>query len=30
MSDVTVWVLFLLTCAVALEAMPPKAKKDKT
>jgi hypothetical protein len=24
MSDVTVWVLFLLVCAVVLDAIPPK------
>jgi hypothetical protein len=26
MSDVTVWVLFLMLCAVVLDAIPPKTK----
>jgi hypothetical protein len=26
MSDVTVWMLFLLACAVVLDAIPPKTK----
>jgi hypothetical protein len=29
MSDFTVWVLFLLACAVALDAIPPPKKKGR-